>query len=70
VNGAFVAMELKNSVSEVPDEMDLQGYKLSKINDAGGFGLYVYPENFEKVLIFLQTLSKGERYDRDDMGTN
>lgn len=48
VNGIFVALELKRSRSAKRSE--LQTYKLAKINDAGGVGRFLYPENFDDIL--------------------
>ena len=67
VNGMFVGLELKKSENEADDL--LQEHKLSLINKAGGLGLKVYPENWQKVLTALVALSKGEKDDRNYSGT-
>lgn len=58
VNGNFVAMELKNSEDEEPDE--LQKYNLRKIRHSNGLGLVVFPENWDKVYDVLFKLAIGE----------
>lgn len=61
MNGMFVALELKKSVTEVgkPSAL-LQEHNLNKINSARGIGIFVYPENWEKVKDTLIVLSKGD----------
>ncbi len=46
--GRFIAMELKRSKDAVITAV--QEYNLQKINDCGGLGLVVYPDNFKVVL--------------------
>lgn len=65
VNGMFVALELKRSSSEEPDQ--LQTHNLNAINKAKGIGLTVYPENWIEVYGVLKTLS-GEKNDRTNVG--
>lgn len=51
--GRFFAWELKRSqkVAETwRDGHELQKYNIKKINDSGGIGRIVYPENFEECL--------------------
>lgn len=60
VNGMFVALELKRSMSEEPDQ--LQQHNLNAINKAKGIGLTLYPENWKEVYGVLQRLS-GETND-------
>lgn len=63
VNGLFVALELKKSDKEASDF--LQDHNLDLINKAGGLGIKVYPENWDKVFLSLIALSKGEYHDRN-----
>jgi hypothetical protein len=51
LNGWFVALELKRS--RRAKVQDLQLYYLTRITNAGGFGILVYPENWEQVYKFL-----------------
>ena len=67
VNGQFVALEFKKSVKEQADM--LQAHTIEMINLAGGIALVVSPENWEKVLEALTTLSKGNYLDRTKIGT-
>jgi hypothetical protein len=60
INGLFIALELKASKSNKPT--DLQRYTLAKINHSKGFGLLVYPENFDEISKDLEKLSEGEAY--------
>ncbi len=57
VKGKFVALELK---SENGRASKLQEYKINKINQAGGIGLIVYPENWPEVLNLVQSLARGK----------
>jgi len=67
VNGMFVGLELKKSDKE--DEDLLQDHKLNLINKAGGLGLKASPENWNKILLTLTALSRGETNDRNYSGT-
>lgn len=52
-NGRFFAWELKRSqkVAETwRDGHELQKYNIKKINESGGIGRIVYPENFKECL--------------------
>lgn len=60
INGRFVALELKRSKGAVISE--LQKHVLKKINDAGGLGLVVYPENWDEIKETIQNLI-GDRND-------
>lgn len=55
VNGMFVALELKRSISEEPDQ--LQQHNLNAINKAKGIGLTACPENWKDIYGVLKTLS-------------
>jgi len=51
--GMFFAWELKRSEKEASKKRDgyeLQKYNIKKINDSGGIGRIVYPENFKECL--------------------
>lgn len=52
-NGSFVAVELK-AKSGKPSELQL--YNLRKINDAGGFAILLYPQDFENFKKFIYHL--------------
>ncbi len=61
-----VWLELKASAQA--KRAALQVYNLERINRAGGFALFVYPENWSDVHSFLLNLSvKGRSHDRDDL---
>lgn len=45
----------------------LQNHVLDLINNSGGFGVVVHPENWEKVFTVVQTISEGGRYDRSKL---
>jgi len=47
VNGLFVAIELKKSLKEDPDE--LQRWNMKKVGAAGGIAILAYPENWDTV---------------------
>lgn len=55
VNGTFVALEYKKS--KTAETSKLQKYKLEKINNAHGYGIKVYPENWVRVQALLLALS-------------
>jgi len=44
-NGRFVAVEVKAEDGKLSE---LQTYNLNKINEAGGIGVALYPDDFEK----------------------
>lgn len=67
VNGHFVALELKKSSKEQEDM--LQDHNIEMINLAGGIALKVSPENWDKTLEALITISQGKHYDRNKTGT-
>ncbi len=52
INGRFVALELKKSDKEKEDP--LQTFVLEKVSQAGGLAFYLYPENCEEVLAYIQ----------------
>ena len=56
VGGRYVELELKASIKSRVEK--LQVHKLSLTNKGGGYGLLVYPENWDAVKIFLGNLSK------------
>ena len=56
LNGKFVALELKKDAKAPIGK--LQVHILNLINDAGGLGLVVYPENWEEVFIELKNTSQ------------
>ena len=49
----MIAWELKRSAKEASKQTGrivLQRYYLQQLTDAGGYGVFVYPENFEEEL--------------------
>lgn len=59
VNGHFVAIELKRSKKELgKPRTKLQSYFIKKIIKANGYGLFMYPENFDDTRKILQELAK------------
>lgn len=57
VNGTFVALELKASISSKRSALQL--WHLDKVNSCGGKGWLVYPENFDEVFKTLEALACG-----------
>lgn len=59
VNGTFIAIELKKSVTEAKKKGRnvLQNYNLEKINMIGGQGYVMFPENFEEILAEITFVS-------------
>lgn len=53
VNGSFVGIEVKSATGK---PSDLQIYNLKKITESGGYGILLYPDQFEDFLIFLDFL--------------
>ena len=51
VNGQFFALELKTSAKAPRSK--LQGYVIDKIQSAGGYARFVYPENEEETFKHL-----------------
>jgi hypothetical protein len=66
VAGQFVALELKRSGGG--KVAALQEYNLSLINQSGGIGLVVTPENWDVVYINLIKLAEG--FAKDDLFKN
>lgn len=67
LNGLFIGMELKD-IGKRPTE--LQQFNLDQINKAGGLGLAVSLENWNKVQEALTAISQGEVYDRARLGND
>lgn len=57
VNGLFVALEIK--ASEKAKRSKLQIYNINRINQAGGHGVFVYPENWNQVKADLYYMANG-----------
>lgn len=55
INGTFVAIELKTNEGVVSK---IQDHKLSKIREAHGIAIVLYPRNFDEVFEELLKLSK------------
>ena len=51
--GHFIGIELKAPNGH---PSDLQLYNLDKINEAGGYGILLYPKDFENFKTFLNNL--------------
>ena len=52
INGVFVGLELKKNRAESRRKTGrtvLQGHRLIQIRNAGGYGEFVYPENWEEI---------------------
>ncbi len=59
ISGRFCALELKKSEKDVGEKKNkLQAYILKKIKNAGGYAVFLYPENFKEVYEELQKFSK------------
>lgn len=54
-NGHFVGVEVK---AERGKPSELQIYNLRKIDEAGGYGILLYPEDFEQFKGFIEHLNK------------
>jgi hypothetical protein len=63
INGWFVALELKKD--RTAPATALQKLNIHKINKAGGFGYFVYPENWVQILRTLKSLAQGDTHGRD-----
>lgn len=56
LNGTFFAFEVKrdgSSLKNIQGREALQAHNLKSINRAGGFAMFVYPENMEEALSAL-----------------
>ena len=54
INGIFLGIEVKGDGGR-PSE--LQKYHLKQIQNAGGIGIIVYPENLETFVVMIEELS-------------
>lgn len=54
-NGHFVGIEVK---AEKGKPSELQIYNLREIDKAGGYGVLLYPEDFEQFKVFIEYLNK------------
>jgi len=54
VKGRFVALEFKATAKS--KQAKLQDYKIRLINEAGGIGFFVHPDNWEEIYEYLLTL--------------
>ena len=57
LNGTFVALEYKRSGEA--KRSALQKRNIRKINEAGGYGRFVYPENWAPILQELKGIANG-----------
>lgn len=64
VNGYFVAIEVKASNGK-PSELQL--YNIDKINKSGGFGIILYPKNFERFKTLIEQLKNDEVEESSDL---
>ena len=63
VNGRFVALELKKARKDAlctHGRVRLQGKILLEIRNAGGFGEFCYPENWDEIHLELSKLAEGK----------
>lgn len=60
-----MGLELKRSNKVFASR--LQAHTLKLINNAGGAGVVVHPDNWPQVLEALKAISQGSRYDRSAM---
>ena len=59
INGRFVALEFKRNMKDMGHPREkLQKYVLDCVLKAGGYGMFVYPENADMVLETLKEMSK------------
>lgn len=56
VNGRFVAIEVKASKGKASE---LQKHEISKIHDAGGIAMILYPSEFDAFKLIVEELLKG-----------
>jgi len=54
-NGRFFALEVK--VSATARRSKLQEFVLKRMDTAGAYATFVYPENFEVVMAYLQRIA-------------
>ena len=55
--GVFIALEVKRSASEIDSKRSkLQKYHIDRINKAGGYAFFIFPENMESVLSIVSKL--------------
>lgn len=57
INGFFFGIEVK---SETGKPSPLQLINLKQIDDAGGFGILLYPDDFEEFKEFVEIIEKGD----------
>lgn len=60
LNGHFVALELKKSRTEAEKKhgrVRLQGHILMQIRNVGGYGEFLYPENWDEIYSQLSHIS-------------
>lgn len=57
INGKFVAIEVKASDGK-PSPLQIR--TINKINNAGGYAIVAYPEQFDELKKNLISISKGE----------
>ena len=67
INGVFVALELKRSRKEKMTGT-LQEHHIKHINSSGGLGVFVFPENWEKMKDVLKAISQRGTYDKANLG--
>ena len=66
ISGTFIALELKASekdytkgIKGIDSRTKLQQHNINKINNAGGYGTFLYPENWDEVYPVLIAISEG-----------
>jgi hypothetical protein len=64
IRGRFCALEFKRSMRDAfasTNRKRLQEYTVNQVQEAGGFGSMVYPENWEMVFQQLKEMAYGVR---------
>ena len=56
VGGTFVALELKRDMKEANKKHSLQRHIIGRINLAGGFAAFAYPENSKEIIAEIRAL--------------
>ena len=60
INGVFVCLEFKSSIRAMGHPREkLQKYFIERVNKAGGYGTFIYPENQDIVMDKLREIANG-----------
>jgi len=63
VRGRYIGLEFKRSMAEALSNRShkrLQEYTVHQIQEAGGYGTFVYPENAEVVYEYIKEIAHGK----------